>query len=290
MKDFHIYLLGVYTEDGNYLRQYQYPDFLKKLSYSTSKVWYTDLLINKYFSCNPNKLQNEQLEIASEKSKKTLAVEPISPQLWCANEAFYNFCLQKNLNFEFFPIQANNDLRYLTMWRKIPVITDYELDVSKCRYNENSSSIKGFLEIETTVFRSDILEHYSYPLFCNINHVYLFADNTIKEEFEKNNFLFNYSAFKASQNEVPTTQIPLSKKTIDEVLLNARQKERILLLTDIRKQKLQDVDDYLEKILTEENDTIGLEKFHEEIKGNWKKDFERYEQNLMEPLDKITYW
>jgi len=43
-------------------------------------------------------------------------------------------------------------------------------------------------------------------------------------------------------------------------------------------------------VLIEEGNQATLERFRREMKGIWEKDFQRHENGLMEPEERITYW
>lgn len=68
------------------------------------------------------------------------------------------------------------------------------------------------------------------------------------------------------------------------------ERNSFLLSQQITFNRLKEVDDFLEKILIEEGDKKVLKKFNEEMKGVWKKDFERYRKGLMDPLERTFFW
>jgi hypothetical protein len=86
----------------------------------------------------------------------------------------------------------------------------------------------------------------------------------LKKKFDEQDFKFTFE-------EKQVTQKKLDRTTIEKDLIYARKMERQAYLADWRRERLQAVDDYLEKVLIEEGDKKVLQRFQEEMKGKWKK-------------------
>jgi hypothetical protein len=229
---------------------------------------------------HPDKYKDYELEILEQKSKNRYDVENVGMNgLWCASQRFKDFIDQEDIPLDFFPVKVEGEKRYLMMWRNLPSIGDYEVDIGKSRYYEEG----GCARPDNIVFRSDFLNFYRYEIFCSSSHTYLYVTDTFKKKLDENNFKFTLTEREVTQKE-------LDEKALEKDLIYAREMERKIKLTELVYQKLQEVDDYLEKVLIEEGDKKVLQRFQKEMRGKWKKDFERYEQGIMEPLEKITYW
>lgn len=261
-------------------RSYGVPKYLKKFwdkSIKFPPFFAKEIFLYKYIQLHPSQHKNCELEILQQRNKKRIDVE-YAGDMWCSSQRFKDFCEAEDIKLNFFPVLVEGERRYLTNWRSLPVLGDYEVDIKKSVY-ENS----GNLDDSKAVFRSDFIEYYKYKMFATPGYSYMYITGELKQKLDDNNFLFNFY-------EKSVTQKKLNKKKIIKDLEYARKRERELYLKEIRKPKFQERDDYLEKVLVEEGNKEILEKFRKEMKGIWKKDFERYEKGLMEPLERITYW
>ena len=238
-----------------------------------------DIWLHKYLRLIPKDFfKDEELEVHQHIKWFELDVENTWWFQYCVSEKFKNFAEKEKLWLEFYPVIARWKRMYIMLWQTLPVISDYEMDVEKSKYSD-----MWFVEYSDRVFRSDFIEYYGYQMFSNSTHSMTFITWELKEKFDKQWFLLNYK-------ELPITQKKLDKKEIEKDLLYARERERELYLIDRFKEKYQKADDILEKVLVEEWNKKLLKKFREEIKWEWKKDFERYEKWEMEPMEKIHFW
>jgi hypothetical protein len=276
-----VYELRLYYEKGHSNRIYYGLRDFDRFYKTKPPLFKTALFFNKYLRLHPDKYKDYELEILEQKSKNRYDVENVGMNgLWCASQRFKDFIDQEDIPLDFFPVKVEGERRHLMMWRNLPVISDYEVDIPKNRYWGRD---KDKLDCAHPVFRSDFIEYYGSQIFSEKTYTYIFVTNTLKKKLEQQDFKFTFE-------EKQVTQKKLNSQKIKKDLIYARNKEREILLSVSRYQKLQEVDDYLEKVLIEEGDKKILERFKEEMKGKWKKDFERYEQGIMEPLEKIMYW
>jgi len=66
--------------------------------------------------------------------------------------------------------------------------------------------------------------------------------------------------------------------------------KRAFFLQDRFAEKYEAIDQHLVKVFEKEGNKESLQKFNNEIKGEWKKDFENYKAGSMKDTDRITYW
>lgn len=277
-----IYKLKIFYEDGNRNRAYKGPKDFYRLHEHMPPLFWRDLFMYKYLKLHPNKYADYELELLERNSSTRLDVEDMGEGgLWCASERFKEFSDKEQLGFDFFPVKVEKERRYLMAWRNLPVLTDYEVDTKKSRFY--IGNLSGLLDYSGVVFRSDIIEYLGHQIFCDTTYTYRFVVDYLKEKLEKQGFLFSYEV-------MPVTEKNLNVKKVEKVMVEGRKRERELYLIDGNKQKFQDVDDCLEKVLIEEGDKEILDKFRNEMKGEWKKNFERYEKGLLEPMERIKYW
>ncbi|HLD84016.1 MAG TPA: hypothetical protein VI979_04150 [archaeon] len=250
-----------------------------KLDFAISKVWQHGILIHRYLMLHADKYQHSELSVVGETSKRRLDVESVAEEgIYCVSELFKRFVESEGIPFDFFPIIVEGERRYLMMWRRLPVISDYEVDVHRSQYCDD-----GSLQISSVVFRSDIIEHLGYRIFNDTSRSFIFVTDALKEKLEKGGFLLGYK-------EQRVTEVKLEKEEVENLLLYATGKELEMRLVPAWEKELQAVDDYLEKVLIEEGNQATLERFRREMKGIWEKDFQRHENGLMEPEERITYW
>ncbi len=195
-----------------------------------------------------------------------LDVEDWDCDFWISNDRFKEFSERENLGLEFFPVLVENKRRYLVSWRKLPTFWSYDLDLEENEYDEYW--LKKWEP--NYVFSSDVIQYYDWKMFCGSAHVSKYITWDIKEKMEKENFLFIFQERKC-------TQKAFNKKVVEEHLKKSRKDEKKTLNKLVRKE-YEDTDEALEKILIEDWETEILEKFRNEMKGIWKKDFDRYEK------------
>ena len=273
-----LYQLTVYYDHGDLYRVYAKPEHLDRLSRDFPPLMWAELFFYKYLLLHPRQFKDYELVVHESKSDIRLDVERVHGGMYCVSERFKQFVEQERIPLDFFPIRVEGEGRYLMMWRRLPVVSDYEVDREKSKYYQD-----GALRTSSTVIRSDILEYLEYHIFDNPSHIFTYVTDSLKAKFDCERFLLGY-------RELGITHRVIDPTKVRATLLFARRKERELYLTEQRKQRLQKVDDYLEKILVEEGDLKALDQFRSELKGIWKRDFERYEQGLMTPDERITYW
>lgn len=280
-----IYGVRVYSFNGYNNREYQRPKGLEKIKRGFPPLFITKLFLSQYLKTNPSRYENYNLAIKNERLKARLDVEWGGPEAWYVSQRFKDFCLQENLPFDFFPIMIEGERRYITMWRNLPVITDYEVDNQKTTHSQ-----KGYVDMSSLTFRSDFIEYSSYQIFSETDHIYIYITDSLKQKLEANNFKFSFKGPNWKTESYPVTQKKLNPEKLKKELIYAREMERKLYLTKEQYEKLQAVDDFLEKALIADQDQKALARFRAEMKGVWKKDFERFEKGLMQPLERITYW
>lgn len=276
-----VYRLDLFYENGYLNRSYDVPKHLRYLyNKIQGKVFMISLFFYKYLLLNPNCLENEEFSAIEKKSNNRYDVENIGLSgMWVVSERFKKFIQNEGIQMEFFPIKVEGEIRCLMMWRDLPVISGYETDTDKAKYLSNGKSIQMY----HAVFRSDLLKYLGYQMFSVPSYTFIFITEGLKERLQSMEFQFTY-------HEYSVTQMKYNEQNINQDLQFAAQKERELWLVDTYKERLQAVDDYLEQVLIEEGDKEILNKFRIEMKGIWKKDFERYENGEMKPLDRIKYW
>lgn len=284
-----IYSLEIYFENGfNNRTYYGIADF-RRFYDDKANPSLIALFFNKYLKLNPDKYKDsDESKIIDKYSNNRYDVEDTGMNgMWFASQRFKDFCAQEKLPFDFFPILVERERRYITMWRSLPVICDYEIDTKKTEYDEGE---EPFADMNRPTFRSDFIEHYNYQIFCEPEHVFIYITDSLKQKLEENNFQLSFKGPNWKTESFTVTQKKLNSQQLEQELIYARTMERKLYLTKKRYNWFQEVDDYLEKTLIAEKDQKGLAKFRTEMKGVWQKDFARYEQGLMQPLERITYW
>ena len=276
-----VYRLDLFYEQGNLNRSYDFPQRLRCLyDKIQGKVFMTSLFFYEYLLLNPNCLENEEFFAIEKKSNNRYDVENIGLSgMWVVSERFKKFIQNEGIQMKFFPTKIEGERRHLMMWRDLPVITGYETDTDKAKYLSNGKSIQMY----HAVFRSDLLKYLENQMFSVPSYTFMFITERLKEKLQFMKFQFTY-------HEYPVTHIQYDEQKIQKDLQFATKMERELWLVDNYRDRLQSVDDYLEKVLIEEGDEAVLNKFRTEMKGIWKRDFERYENGEMKPLDRIKYW
>jgi len=275
----NIYQLRFFYNQGELYREYRNPKFCQ-LADDFYPVDLRFVFWHIYLCLKPNMLKNTELELLEKRSNKRLDVESIAGTgFWCTSQRFKEFIEAEKIPLDFFPVLVEGERRYLTLCRRLDVLTGYELDLKKSDYK----IYDGIISIHNEVFRSDVIEYYNYQFFSDVFHISKYVTEDFKMKLEKEGFLLTFDL-------KPVTEMKFKKKKVEKDLIFARQKEREMYLTPQGYKDFELLDCHIEKVLMEEGDQQVLQKFQTEFKGRWKKDFERYEQGLMQPLEKITYW
>ncbi len=257
---------------------YWFPKVFKKFDWKTN-ISTNSFCEHQYFKLDKDRFSNE--EIPSQRLTEDIRDVNF---MWAwdyfwVTEKFKQFAEKEKLWLYFLPIKVNWEKRYIMSRQTLPVISDYEVDIENSRYFKWKLMIGNY-----TVFRSDFIEYYDLQMFSDVIHSDLYITSELKEKFEKEWFIFRY------KEEYAVTYKKLDKEKIKEDLLYAREKERELRLTEERKEKYEKWDKILEEVLVEEWNEKLLKKFREEIKWEWKNDFERYEKWEMWPMEKIHFY
>lgn len=184
---------------------------------------------------------------------------------------------QEKIPFEFFPVLANGERRYLVFLYSLPTLMNHELDIKKSK-----TDLKGFPEFDNPVFRRDILELHQYRMFSSFTHVFCFVTGELKKKFDQAGIQMSFY-----QREVIQKQ--WNEKKLHRYIQSAHQKQRALFLQQPFRQRYQKIDDHLEKVLKKEENTSVIQLFHSHMKGKWKNIFERYEQGIMEPEEPMVF-
>ncbi len=288
MKIYEMRLTIICEENGKYNREYNLSKKAMNVR-NNAPLFVNEIAITKYLKLNPDKFKDHELEIESIGLKNGRDdIEHVLPEMELISPRFKEFAEKENLPFDFFPVLADGERRYLMMWRNLPVISDFEVDIEKSKYFPHDlNRIAGGGNM---FFRSDFLEYYNFNIFCYIYHTYTFITDSLKQKLEIENFKLTFE-------EKPVTQKKLDKKEIINDLIFARQKERESYIdrkksefARKRYKQFEQVDDFLEEILAEEGNKDVLAKFYETTRGEWKKDFERFDNGEMGELEKIRYW
>ena len=269
-----------YNDEGEFDRELSPP--LPKKIIQESPLKSRDLIIYKYLILDRNRFENTKLEIFRKQSEEIHDVEKVNYEgLWCVSSRFKNFVENNQLSgLDFFPVKVGEERRYLMMWRGLSVISDYEVDIKKSRYWGEE---KNKLDLSKVTYRSDVIEHYNNKIFSNTVHFDIYITDELKDLFEEKGFAFTY-------DEIQVTQKRYSKRKVKKIILNAVKEGQKLYYTQWRKDRLQETDDFLEKVLIEEGNEEVLEKFRTEMKGKWKDQFDRYERGEMPDDERVIYW
>ncbi len=280
-KNMNVYKVNTpYDDDGNLFILWLMPKKLNKMFLDNSSTSLDNkLLLVNYLRLKTDRFKNENLEI-SEKWEKyvSLDVEKVDWPFWLGSERFKKFSEKEKLWLEFFPVLVNEKRKYLVSWRKVPTFWDYDVDTDNTKMGRRWSIDREF----NTVFRSDVIEYYSWKFFCNSYYNYKYIVWDIKEKLTKEWFILKYEKRECTQKK-------FDKKLVENHLIKSRESEKEIL-TPYLKNIYQKTDEALEQILIEDWETKLLEKFRKEMKWIWKRDFDRYEKWEMWPLEKITFW
>lgn len=282
-----IYRLLPYYQKGSIGRSYHGPPKLVEFYDDPARpvrLWKA-LFLYKYLKLQPQQFAEENLVIHKELSDRPYDIESVMlDNIWCVSERFKTFMEAEEIPLDYFSVKAQNEQRYLMMWRKLPIISEYEVDTEKSGYVGSAKK----LDYSRIVFRSDLLRHFNYRVFSMPLYMDIYIIDELREAFQQHNFSVNYGY--REDKPFPVTEINSNPSKLKSVLQKAQEQERKTRLTDWYYERMQEVDEYLEKVLIQENKPDILAKFQREMKGVWKKDFERYAQNDLGPLEKINYW
>ncbi|NQU77448.1 hypothetical protein HQ544_02005 [Candidatus Falkowbacteria bacterium] len=274
-----IFQLFLYGNEDNEVACYNPPqkmlDFYDELPTMMDK----ELVFYKYLLLKPDRYKDTELKLFKKGFKETLDVEGMSAGgMKLATQRFKDFIEGEKIPLDFFPVKVKGERRYIMMWRRLPVYIDYEADLKQSEFYEDGRVVASGI-----VYRSDVLEYRKIKMFSLQTHTSIYLTGEIRQKLEENDFLFNY-------HEKKVTQKKLNPKKVEKDLLYAIKKSRESGFNENSRKWYVQIDESLEKVLIEEGDKEVLERFRKEMKGAWKKDFERYEKGLMKPDERITYW
>jgi hypothetical protein len=162
-----VYQLWLSYEQGEHCDQsnriyYGLRDF-DRFYKTKPPLFLTVLFFSKYLQLHPNKYKDYELEILEKHSENRYDVERVGMNgMWCASQRFKDFIDQEKIPLDFFPVKTEGERRYLMMWRNLPALGDFEVDVINNKYwGKNDEKI----DASHPVFRSDFIDYYGYEMF-----------------------------------------------------------------------------------------------------------------------------
>lgn len=192
-----IFHLDFYFEKGEFNRIYYGLKDFDRFYHDTGHPFKIDLFFYKYLLLHPEKYQDVELPLIEKRSKNRYDVEYIAMNgMYCTSEKFKNVCNTHNIPFDFFPIKVEGERRYIMMCRRLPVISEFKLDVKASKIKERMSRDRDVddateISIKNWVFRSDIMEYFGYKVFSERTFNYILPPMNLKKYLNLADFFFH---------------------------------------------------------------------------------------------------
>ena len=187
--DMRVFNMMIYFDNWDFTVQRNAPKKLEKVfSRKRDKLCSKDvnsyLLSTNYMRLKPDRFKNENLTIFKKwPNYREIDVEEVTINFWVSSERFKEFSERENLWFEFFPVLVEDKRKYLMSWRALPTFRKLDLDTEETNFNRLWTVWDG----KDMCFRSDVLEYYSWKVFCDNTHISKYITWEIKDKMEQEN-------------------------------------------------------------------------------------------------------
>jgi len=281
-----IHKLKFKTNEGNFERESYLPKFYEESFYRKSPLGDPVIFNYCYFFLKPDRFKDVELEVRKKRSNTRYDVEPFSiGYTFLVSQKFKDVCTQELLPLDFFPVLSDGERWYIMMWRGVPVLGDYEVDVEASRYFDLGDDRLSPIDqtSEKLTLSEDFLRLRGIKnIFSFQNPVMLFITDSVKSVFDKAGLEYEIRY----PYSISITNNKISKEAVSLAIINQQK----IHLYNFKYEQKKKAYDYLEQVLLAEGDKDVIEKFNTEIKNKWEDQFIRFANGTLPPDERVKNW